>query len=222
MRSTTSTASHAPVTVYGERISGSTHICAFFESEAEELDCVAPYFAEGLDNGELVFTIREQARCEPYLDKLSRKIGRGLESYRSASQLRQVAVEESYLSPGTPFEPTRMYGAIEEILRQSERDRFVRVRTCGDMNWAVKLPDIDRLMEYEARVNELTHHHDCTFMCVYDLNKFNGRTIMDVLSTHRMVVMGGRIYQNPYYVEPKDFLRSLASRGSGRVARGPG
>ena len=72
--------------------------------------------------------------------------------------------------------------------------------------------------EYEARVNLLVHAHECTFMCVYDLNRFSGRAIMDVLSTHPMVVMGDRVLDNPYYVEPRDFLARLVERGEARAA----
>lgn len=209
-----------PVTVCGRRITHSTHICAFFDSEAQELACVGPYFAEGLDNGELVFTIRERERCAPYLEELGRQMQRDLGPFQASRQLRQFCAEESYLGEGgAEFEPVPMYEAIREILRQAGQEGYPRVRTCGDMNWAVNLRDIDRLMEYEARVNELTAHHDCTFMCVYDLRRFNGRTMMDVLSTHPMVVMGTRIYENPYYVQPEDFLRSLARRGSGQLSR---
>jgi hypothetical protein len=71
-------------------------------------------------------------------------------------------------------------------------------------------------------VNRLTREHDCTLMCVYDINKFSGRAVMDVLATHPLVVMGDRIYENPYYVEPTDFLHSLIKRGSAPLARNEG
>lgn len=209
-----------PVTVCGRRISRSSHICAFFDSESQEMECVAPYFAEGLDHGELVFTIREGVRCAPYLERLGETLQRDLGSYQASTQFRQLSVEESHLGDCSEFDPVRMAGAIEEVLHQAERDRYPRVRTCGDMNWAVKLADIDGLMEYEARVNFLTEGHDCTFMCVYDLNRFSGRTVMDILSTHPLVVMGNKIYENPYFVDPQDFIRSIARRGSsGALAR---
>ena len=219
MSSLFDSASTRAVTVCGQRIARSTHICAFFESDAAEMQCVAPYFAEGLDQGELVFTIRDREQCAPYLERLGERLQRDLGRFERSRQLRQVAVQDSYLVPGRAFEPTRMYEAIEDVLHQASDEGYRRVRTCGDMNWAVDLPDIDSLMEYEARVNLLTAGHDCTFMCVYDLNRFSGRTVMDVLSTHPVVVMGNRIYENPYYVAPEDFLRSIARRGSRQLAR---
>jgi hypothetical protein len=59
-----------------------------------------------------------------------------------------------------------------------------------------------------------TRTHDCTLMCAYDVNQFSGRAVMDVLATHPMVVMGDRIYENPYYVPPESFLQTLLRRGS--------
>ena len=103
---------------------------------------------------------------------------------------------------------------LRHVVSESQAAGYPRLRTCGDMGWALTgLREIGELMEYEARVNLLTEHHDCTFMCVYDLNRFGGRAIMDVLSTHPMVVMGDRVYENPYYVDPREFLDRLLSRG---------
>jgi hypothetical protein len=103
------------------------------------------------------------------------------------------------------------------VIDESRASGHARLRTRGDMGWALTgLADTDELMEYEARVNLLTHAHECAFMCVYDLNRFGGRAIMDVLSTHPMVVMGDRVLDNPYYMKPRDFLESLMRRGEPR------
>ena len=134
------------------------------------------------------------------------------------NQLRVVASEETYLKDGC-FESERMFNMLEGVLKDATAN-FGRVRTCGDMTWALRdMPGTDELMEYESRVNKLTAEHDCTLMCIYDVNKFSGRAVMDVLATHPMVVMGDRIYENPYYVEPQVFLQGLIKRGSSPLAR---
>jgi hypothetical protein len=200
------------VTVCGHPVARSTHICAFFDSAAQESACVAPFFAEGLDQGEQVFAIRSAAECAPYVRRLAAAIQRSFEPEITTGQLRLRATEETYLAaPG--FEADRMYDMLVHVVRESEAAGYPRLRTCGDMGWALTgLRDLSQLMEYEARVNLLTEEHECTFMCVYDLNKFGGRAIMDVLSTHPMVVMGDRVYENPYFVPPQDFLERLFSR----------
>jgi hypothetical protein len=47
---------------------------------------------------------------------------------------------------------------------------------------------------------------------VYDVNKFGGRTLMDVLCTHPKVIIGGQVHENPYYLPPDQFLAFRASR----------
>ena len=200
------------MTVCGYPVARSTHVCAFFDSAAQESACVAPFFAEGLDQGEQVFAVRDAADCVPYVKRLAAAVQRSFDPQISTGQLRLRATQETYLAP-PGFEADRMYDMLVHVVRESEAAGYPRLRTCGDMGWALTgLRDLTQLMEYEARVNELTEDHDCTFMCVYDLNRFGGRAIMDVLSTHQMVVMGDRVYENHYYVRPQDFLERLFGR----------
>ena len=114
----------------------------------------------------------------------------------------------------------RMYRMIETALREAPQEGFTRVRTCGDMSWALRdMPGTDELMQYESRVNQLTQEHDCTLMCVYDINQFSGRAVMDVLATHPIVLMGDRIYENQYYTEPVEYLKTITRRGAAPLAR---
>jgi hypothetical protein len=208
-----------PVTVCGRNLPDAAHICAFFDSEAQAYECIAPYFEEGLRQGEQVVSIRDAGQCEPHLDRLRKLIPRPLEEPIRNNQLRIVASEETYLKDGF-FESERMYLMLQDVLRDAEASPYKRVRTCGEMTWALReFPGTEELMEYESRVNKLTRVHDCTLMCIYDVNKFSGRAVMDVLATHPMVVMNDRIYENPYYVEPTEFLHGLLRRGSASLAR---
>jgi hypothetical protein len=210
-----------PVTMCGQTLPNATHICAFFDSEKQEYDCLVPYFMEGLAQNEQVVTIRDAAQCATHRDRLRERMPQGIDDPIRNNQLRIVASEETYLKDGV-FEQDRMFNMLEQVLSEAEQGPYKRVRTCGDMTWALRdMPGTDGLMEYESRVNVLTREHDCTLMCVYDVNKFSGRAVMDVLATHPMVVMGDRIYENPYYVEPTDFLRTLVKRGSAPLAKDP-
>ena len=203
------------LTVLGRRLSRPMHVCAFFESAAQEDACVGLYVAEGLDNREQVFAVRDAAECMPYVRRLAAAVSRSFDREVSTGQLRLRATEETYLAP-PGFEADRMIDILVNVIDESRDAGFSGLRTCGDMGWALRgLRDTDELMEYEARVNLLTHAHECSFMCVYDLNRFGGRAVMDVLSTHPLVVMGDRIYENPYYVDPRDFLERLVRREPG-------
>jgi len=210
-----------PVTVCGTTLPHATHICAFFDSTQQEYDCLVPYFAEGLAQGEQVVTIRDADTMIGHMRELEERMPVALEEPRKKGQFQVLASEETYLRDGF-FGHERMGLMLEDVLKAAEKSPFKRVRTCGDMTWALReMPGTDELMEYESRVNVFTRDHDCTLMCVYDVNKFSGKAVMDVLATHPMVVMGNRIYENPYYVEPAEYLKTILRRGSAPLARTP-
>jgi hypothetical protein len=50
---------------------------------------------------------------------------------------------------------------------------------------------------------------------------FGGRAVIDVLSTHPLVVMDDRMYENPHYVAPRDFLERLMRREPGGLVSQP-
>lgn len=208
-----------PVTVCGHNLPYATHICAFFDSDEQEYGCLVPYFTEGIRQGEQVVTIRDAEEIAGHKRALQERMPLALDEPMRKEQLRILASEETYLSDRC-FSHERMGLMLEDVLKAAETGPFKRVRTCGDMSWALReMPGTDELMEYESRVNTFTKDHDCTLMCVYDVNKFSGRAVMDVLATHPMVVMGDRIYENPYYVEPTVYLQTLLRRGSSPLAR---
>ena len=42
--------------------------------------------------------------------------------------------------------------------------------------------------------------------------RFGANVIMDILRTHPMVIIGGILQQNPFFVPPDEFLRELRER----------
>jgi hypothetical protein len=208
-----------PATVCGHPLTHSAHICAFFDSEQQEYACLVPYFAEGLARSEQVVTIRDADRCSAHTEKLRASGSIPVDEAIRTNRLRVVASEETYLQDGI-FEVERMYHMIEKTLVDAPAEGFSRVRACGEMSWALRgLPGTDDLMEYESRVNQLTQEHDCTLMCTYDINRFSGRALLDVLATHPLVLLGDQIYENPYYKEPAEFLQGLLRRGATPLER---
>jgi hypothetical protein len=198
-------------TLCGERLHGLQHVCAFFDSREEQYRVLNPYFQEGLETGDEVVTIVESAVRDEHLARMRAggvDVGSGLER----GQLKVVASEDSYLQDNV-FVVERMYDMLEQVLCQARQGPFGAVRTMGDMEWALRnLPGTDELMVYEARVNQLAPQHDCTLLCAYDINRFSGRVIADVLATHSHVIINGQVHENPYFVDPLTYLQKLALR----------
>ena len=85
------------------------------------------------------------------------------------------------------------------------------------MDWAVENGShVDDVIEFESRVNEVWCRHEDAVICTYDLGKFGGDAIVDILRTHPMVVIGGILHKNAFFVPPDEFLREFRERRSRR------
>jgi hypothetical protein len=80
------------------------------------------------------------------------------------------------------------------------------------MDWAAEGRSRDTLVEFESRVNDVWRRHDDAVICTYNLGKFGGDTVIDIMRTHPMVIIGGILQQNPFFVPPEEFLRELRER----------
>jgi len=203
--------SNRSVTLCGQQLHGLQHICAFFDSREEQYQVLNPYFQEGLDTGDEVVIIAETGAHEHCISSM-RGGGLPVRSAMASGQLQVLPSEDTYIKDGV-FVVDRMCEMLEEVLQSAKAGPFKSVRTMGDMEWALRnLPGTDDLMMYEARVNLLAPKHDCTLLCAYDLNRFSGRAIADVLATHSHVVLNGRVHENPYFMDPVTYLQKLGLR----------
>src|SRR5688572_17202300 len=92
-------------------------------------------------------------------------------------------------------------------------DGFPLVRFIAHMEWSLEdAPGVNDIMEYESRLNDVLPKFDDPVLCVYDLAKFNAATIMDILRVHPMVLVGGILHVNPFYVSPDEYVAELRAR----------
>jgi hypothetical protein len=192
------------MTICGETVSGSAHICAFFDSRSEEHDVVIPYYREGLDRGERVVGIVDDGRRDAHLRGL-RAGGVQVDAALQSGQLDVLSPGQTYLKHGS-FDPDETFAMVLDML-SSARNEGRTVRTCGSMDSLSRrsVPS-DKVLEYESRVNVLTRDYDCTLMCVYDLSQINGRLMADIISTHPYVIMNQRLRTNAHYIEPEVYI----------------
>ena len=88
------------------------------------------------------------------------------------------------------------------------------------MDWAAEeRSHLDTLVEFESRVNEVWRRHDDAVICVYDVARFDGQVVIDMLRTHPMLIIGGILQENPFYTPPAEFLRDYRQRRTSAVAR---
>lgn len=199
------------VTLCGETLTGPLHICAFFDSREEQYEILLPWIKEGLNNNETVFSILERNMHNDHCCRLEHA-NVPVQETSVTGQLQIVATEDTYLNGGS-FAAERMFNIVEQAMINAKNSPCCMFRGYGEMQWALKnLPGTDELIEYETRLNLLTPKYDCNLLCIYDINKFSGRAIVDILASHSHVILNKRIHKNPHFIEPLELLKMLIKR----------
>lgn len=69
------------------------------------------------------------------------------------------------------------------------------------MEWALEeLPGVHDIVEYETRLNYVLPKFHDPVICTYDLSRFDASVVIDIMRTHPMVIIGGILQENPFYV----------------------
>jgi MEDS: MEthanogen/methylotroph, DcmR Sensory domain len=78
------------------------------------------------------------------------------------------------------------------------------------------LAGVEDLIEFETRVNYVVPKYNDIVICAYDLSKFGASVVVDALRTHPVVIIGGALLENPFFVPPDQFLLEIRERRSVR------
>jgi hypothetical protein len=106
-----------------------------------------------------------------------------------------------------------MLQVFEQLASGNANRAFPLSRIVCRMDWAAEgRTHVDGLIEFESRVNDLWNRHDDAVICTYQLSRFSGDTVIDIMRTHPAVIVGGILQQNPFYVPPDQFLREVRER----------
>jgi hypothetical protein len=200
-----------PARLAGSAMGPHNHVCAFFQNREEEYALLLPFIMEGFDRGERAFHIIDRALRDDHLARL----GRAGVQVEDAGERNQLAVhdwEDVYLRGGR-FIQNDMLALVDQVLGDRVATSFPQTRVVAHMEWALSdFPGIDDLVEYETRLNYVLPRYPGPVVCVYDSSRFGAGLALDVLRTHPMVILGGVLQVNPFYVPPDQFLLELRER----------
>jgi hypothetical protein len=209
-----------PIPFAGSQLEESRHVCAFFNSEEEEYRVLLPFINDGFKCGDKAVHVVNPHQCEDHLKRLA-TIGVETNSARQSGQLEIKTSSEVYLQNGR-FDQDRMLEAFEQMASGNVNTGFPLSRIVCRMDWVVEGRSyIDDVIEFESRVNDVWRRHDDAVICTYHLSKFGGDTVIDIMRTHPMIIIGGILQRNPFFVPPEEFLREVRGRRAMRTASSP-
>jgi hypothetical protein len=199
----------------GGNLGGHRHICAFFNSIDEEHRVLRSFFKDGFDRGDKAFHLVDPELREEHLRRLA-EAGINVKEAMVTGQLEVRRWQDAYLH-GDHFDQNAMLELIEEVFQSADAAGYPLTRLVAHMEWALlDKPGVDNLVEYETRLNYVLPKYDDPVVCTYDLSKFPASLVMDIMRTHPVVIIGGILQENPFFVPPDQFLLELRERQSVR------
>ena len=205
----------APISFAGSQLGETRHVCAFFNSEDEEYRVLLPFIKDGFQCGHKAIHVVNTGRRQEHLQRLA-EAGIDPVAAQQSGQLDLRINTEVYLPDGH-FDQDRMITVFEQLASGNSRGEYPLSRICCRMDWAVKDQSrVDDVIEFESRVNDVWRRHEDAVICTYHLKQFAGDAVIDIMRTHPMVIIGGILQSNPFYIPPDEFLREFRQRRARR------
>jgi hypothetical protein len=193
------------------------HICAFFNSVDEQHRVLRPFIKNGFDRGEKVYHYVDPELRDEHLRWLA-DAGVNVREAMDAGQLEVQSWQDSTLRGGR-FDLDAWLTSFEQLLKSGPTAGYAQTNFMGHMEWAlVNLPGVGDFIEYETRINYVIPQYEGPVICTYDLTKFGASVVMDALRTHPVVIIGGLLQENPFFVPPDQLLLEIRERQSVRAS----
>jgi hypothetical protein len=205
------TRSRQSVELAGSALSHSCHVCAFFSSKEDEYRVLMPFIKDGFEKGDRAFHVVDGKRRTDHLRRLEQE-GIDVAAAESRGQLEVRRWDQAYIKDDY-FDRYRMIGTIKDALDPAKKPPGQLTRLVANMEWALEdLPGVHDIVEYETRLNHVLPEYHDPVICTYDLSRFEASVVIDIMRTHPMVILGGILQENPFYVPPDEMLKELKER----------
>lgn len=187
------------------------HVCGFFRSPEEEYEVLMPFVKEGFERGEKALHVLSPQREDDHIKRLQAE-GIDTALARTRGQLDIRPWRDTYLPDGR-FEKHRMLASMEAMLKTGASQGYDRTRLVAHMQWgAAGMPRTADWVEYEISLNQMLPKYDDVVICTYDREALDADRIVDALRSHPMIIIGGLLQENPFYIPPDEFLRKLREK----------
>lgn len=207
-----------PIRFAGGILGEHRHVCAFFRTRDEEYRTLLPFVQEGLRLGERVFQVVDPAEMDEHLRRL-RGAGIDVDRARRKGQLEIRVPGETYLRNGR-FDQDEMLTLVQDVLRKGRSLNFPLTRLVAHAECVLDVlsAGVDWLA-YESRLHRVLPRYRDPVICAYDSERLRAGMAFDILRTHPMVILGGVLHENPFFVSPDEFLPALEGHGGMRPGK---
>lgn len=184
------------------------HICHIFSDDDERQDLLMKFLMSGVRNDESTNCFSDNVTM-PVIEEMFEKQGVSHAEPFESGALTLNSGQDVYFQDGR-FDPQRILAQLGQCYDASVKLGCAASRAIGEVPPRIQqMPGGERLVEYEAKVTRLLRTHPVTSVCQYDARAFDGSTIMEILRVHPLMVLRGSVIENPFFIPPEEFLKSL-------------
>jgi hypothetical protein len=121
----------------------------------------------------------------------------------ATAQVELVDPSSTYMSMAE-FSGDALIDFWDETVRQATiADSYPFVRITGEMPPSLReTPGRAEFFRYEALLNDWITKYPQAVVCLYDLRYWGSGMLVDIVRTHPRVMVGGLVFDNPYYSNP--------------------
>lgn len=184
------------------------HYCGIYGAEEEHAAVFAEFVRQGIERDEKILYLADMHSVAEVRGTL---LAAGIDADKLVriGQLSIQTASDVYLKDGA-FDPDEMIrGVLAPAVDGALADGFTAVRATGEMTWVLGGDrGAERVIEYEARINDFIADMPFLGICQYCRGRFDPELITEVLYTHPMALVGtvGCDNRNHYFVPPEGFL----------------
>lgn len=187
----------------GVDLEAGDHLCAMYMGQQERDEIVLPYLRAGLRAGDKCLCIIDSSPLGDLLASIGDE--QEVQGYVNSQQLEMHTANEAYLRT-PPFTTEAMLEYWESTVGAAvTTGPYGFARVTGEMPWEMRtLPGRTEFFRYEGALNRFAPRYPQVILCLYDLQRFGGGFLVDLLRTHPKLLMGGLVLENPHYRAPDD------------------
>jgi len=182
------------------------HLCQIYDTPEEWGAVAAAFLITGLRRGEKCDYIVDTHTADQ-VRALLHEQGVDVTAAEASGQLVILHETETYTRGGF-FDPDQVISSWITSIETAIAEGYHTIRGAGEMSWVLRgHPGSNRFVEYEAKLNrDLYPNYPVTGICQYEWQRFGLPLLLDVICTHPIIIIGTKVYENPYYIPAAEFL----------------
>jgi hypothetical protein len=186
------------------------HICGVFSGEAERDQVLIAFLRAGLAAGDKCICVVDGTAPGEIVTALGPS-GQAA-ALTAGKQLEVIGASDLYLRSGR-FSADEVIGAWKAAVSAAMyAGEFDVVRAVEAWSRRDVLPDMYELLVLESEMNRYLPLYPQVIVCLYDIDRFGSGALYNLVMTHRQMLMGGMLIENPYYLTPDEVLARTVPR----------